>query len=145
MLIKPKFNTIFSLLVFLGVCYLAFFVMLFFILTSPEPSVFLYVLMPTMALFGLIVTARVVTNYKVIKVEQNKIEIKYTFLFRSKIFNLRDLTDIKEEEIKTPGSNNYKHLNVRFVNGMFTLSNQEYNEYGKFKKYLQKNKKKIRK
>lgn len=146
MLIKPKFNTIFSLLVFLSICYIAFFVMLFFILTSTEPSVFLYVMMPTLGLFGLIITARIVTNYKVIKAEQGKVEVKHTFLFRTKTFNLRDLKEIKEEQIKTFGNNNnYKHLNVRFENGMFTISNQEYNEYDKFKKFLQKNKRKFKK
>lgn len=145
MLIKPKFNTIFSLLVFLGICYVAFFVMLFLMFTSSEPSVFLYVMMPTLGLFGFIITARIVTNYKVIKAEQGKIEVKHTFLFRSKTFSMRELKEIKEEEIKTFGSNHYKHLNVRFENGMFTVSNQEYNEYDKFKKYLQKNKRKFKK
>ncbi len=83
--------------------------------------------------FGMII--RWVWQAKTIIVKNQKITVQYTYRKKSQNFSLSDMQNVKEERIKT-FSTPYRLLHVTFKVGFLEISEQEYTEYEKFKKYF---------
>lgn len=85
--------------------------------------------------FGLII--RWFLTCKTITASQGKIVVVKKFLKTKKIFDMQELSAVKEERINT-FSSPYRLLIIQFKNGRLEVSEQEYTNYEKLKNYVQK-------
>lgn len=96
--------------------------------------IFLAILVP----IGLIVLIKVLLGYKVTTIGKGHIEVTYPVRFKKENHMIKDITQWKEETIKT-ASGVYNQLEVNFNdNKKLTLSKQEHNAYDRILSYLSK-------
>ena len=91
------------------------------------------VLLTPLALFSLF---KIFLSYKVIRVGNNQIDIRYPVFRKSKKYSLDQIGYWKETIIKnTMGT--YKEIEVRFTdNSTLSMGHKEYTEYSKIAGYL---------
>ena len=138
MVVKPKNHTIFSLVVFLLICYSLIALFLYYFGRSNFATYFYYFAIPFLAVLAFSITVRLFLNYKVITTAKGKIIVSKPFLFMKLKFDLSELSDYQEVIVKTLNTQ-HKELKFRFKSRVFKVSNQEYHNYESFKSYLDKN------
>ena len=135
---KPQRSTLNSLLIFLIICY-ATVGWLIYQIINQKYMTFSVLGIVLLLLIAIPITLRLVLKYKFIEGAKGKIVVRHPLLFKKKIYKLSELTDLKEEQVKTYQSV-YKELFLKFPNGKLSVSKQEYLGYERFKAYVDKNK-----
>lgn len=74
-------------------------------------------------------------GYRTILAEKGKIIVEHKLLRRIRRFDLQNLRDVNETVIKTLNGE-YKRLDLRFANGVVSISKQEYESYEQLKSYI---------
>jgi hypothetical protein len=137
MISKPRNNTTISLFSFaIAMILVGILPFQSYLKTFPYPTWWAYSFVFFWA-FGLGLIIRWFLTYKIISFEKGKIIVLKKFLGKRQVFDLENLIEKKEEYIKTFGTA-YRLFTLRFENGMLEISEQEYNNYENFKKYVEK-------
>ena len=131
---KPKNTTLFSLFLFLLLCYGAGILSIFFI---PKAPAFWYLIPIFCISTALVVSTKVLIGYRTLKIKGEHWSVK-KLLGHNFEFDTRDIVWWKVTEIKTAGGL-YKELLVHCTAGEVKVSLQEHTDYLKIhKKVLQK-------
>jgi hypothetical protein len=135
--LRPKVNTLFSLSLFTSFCLVAGAVGIahfYFDDVSWYDYIFLYFLMP----LGILLLVRMIFNYKMVTLGNNKITVVYPTRFKEKNYSLADIDIWSETSVKTP-SGLYKELQIKFKDASkVRLSFHEHKGYPQALDYLQK-------
>ena len=135
---KPKRGTIFSLgivtIVVIGGLFYA--VNKFQGLESPET--WRYIIIAVLLVTASLLLHKLLFNYKVLKIGENKLHVYYPFRFFKTVQELKDLGAWQETIINT-NKTEFRQLKIVFLTkGYVKISNQENSEYDKVIKYLKK-------
>ena len=142
--VKPKFNTLFSISVFLIAAFGLFAYSLIQMMDGTGSTLWL-ILVYSSGPIGFVVMVKVLLGWKVIKIGKDKFEIFFPFKFSRKTFNGKQIVGWQKNSIKTFGGK-YEELICQFDSGdSLTLSRQEHTEFDKTLKYLNKKYKKLKK
>jgi hypothetical protein len=133
---KPQTGTLVSFTAFLVIAAALIGFNVTAALKDPSPSwlnLVVIVLLTPLALFSLY---KIFLSYKVIRVGNNQIDIRYPVFGKTKKYSLDQIGSWKETIIKnTMGT--YKELEVRFTdNTSLTIGHKEYTEYHRIATYL---------
>jgi hypothetical protein len=135
---KPKVSTLFSLSMFLLITYAALFYTALALINADNKPWYLYLLVAILAPVALIVTAKVVLSFKIIRIGQGLIKVSYSLSFRKKEYQQQDLQSWQETVINTK-SGVYKELRLNFPGkAKVTLSNHENESYEEILKHMNK-------
>lgn len=139
---KPKFNTFFSIGVFLLLSYGSAIYLLINILSQPDTSFWVYILFGFVSIIAFVVTIKMIGSYKKVIIEKNRVDV-YSFfgLVKNRLY-LKDIEFWREERVKT-ANGLFKQFEVRFTNKKsFRIANQEHDNYEKVATYFRKHYKK---
>jgi len=135
----PKFNTFFALGVFLVLTYGVTVYMLYDWWHSAGTTFWFQLLLLLVIGIAITVTVKFATNYKVVMVDKNRVDVvRMRGLIRRRLY-FKDLLEWNEEVVRT-SNGVFKQLTAKFINNKrLKLANQEHNQYEKvlthFRKY----------
>lgn len=136
---KPKVSTLFSLSIFLILSYGLSVYLLLKIVESPAPSFWATMGLGISAGVALAVTFKVVTGYKELYVNKNRVDVHFIFNLFKKRYYFKELMSWEETVIKT-GSGYFKELTLKFKSGRkVKLTLQENSNYEKVKAFMLRN------
>jgi len=130
---KPKFQSLFSITVFVISCLVIGAVMLINYNEEFWQQVLIAFLLP----LGLILGVRTLWQYKIIRFGQNRIELSYPVRFKKMTIPIKSLDSWTEEKVKTMGSL-FQEITLKTGGKKARFSNQEFTNYQKAKSYLEK-------
>lgn len=135
---KPKYSTLFSLVIFLAIAYgLVIFTLINF-MSAEQKAVYQYAILILISPIAIGVTIKILYSYKTIKIGRGKLVIHYPFRFKSLDFKLRQIEKWEETIIKA-GSNVIKELSITFEDQVqVKLTKQENSAYEEIINYLKK-------
>lgn len=134
---KPKFGTLFSIIIF-SVPLLVVGILGFSrLLDSPEWYHYAMAIVGTPIGAGLLL--RQLVSYKTITVGKKKLSIKYLLRLKPTVYGLNEIDHWKEEVVKT-GTGTYKEIDIHWgKRSILKVSVQEYSHYDKIANYFKKN------
>lgn len=139
---KPKFNTLFSISIFLILAFGLFIFGLFKVNNSEDRTLWM-ILMYVSGPIGLVVMIKTLSGLRYIKISKQKFEFRFPFKLTSIKFEGKDIDVWKHQAIKTYGGM-YEKITLRLKSGKeLSLSKQENTEYDKALKYMRSKFKKI--
>lgn len=135
---KPKRSTIFSL----GVVTIIVIGGLFYAVNQlrgvASPAVWQYIIIAVLMLTASLLLHKLLFNYKVLKIGENKFHVYYPFRFYKSVQSLKDLGAWQETIINT-NKTEFRQLKIVFLTkGYVKISNQENSDYDKVINYLRK-------
>lgn len=134
---KPKGNTVFSLSVFLILCYSLIGYTIFQYVSSEESYWYQYAILIIITPIAISVSVKVARTFKVVNLGKSQMTVRYPLLFRTRKYNMKQLDHWEETIIKTQGTV-FKQLTLKFEKEKVGLANQENTEYHKVFDYLRK-------
>lgn len=134
---KPKGNTVFSLLMFLIICYSLIGYTLFQYFSHEEQFWYQYAILIIISPIAIGVSIKVARTFKIVHLGKGQMTVRYPLLFKTRKYNMKQLDQWEETVIKTQGTV-FKQLDMKFENEKVGLANQENTEYHKIYKYLRK-------
>lgn len=135
---KPKRGTIFSL----GIVTIIVISGLFYAVNKfqglESPETWRYIIIGLLLVTASLLLHKLLFNYKVLKIGENKFHVYYPFRFFKTVQELKDLGAWQETVINT-NKTEFRQLKIVFLTkGYVKISNQENSEYDKVIKYLKK-------
>lgn len=135
---KPKRGTIFSL----GIVTIVVISGLFYAVNKfqglESPETWRYIIIAVLLVTASLLLHKLLFNYKVLKIGDNKFHVYYPFRFFKTVQELKDLGAWQETIINT-NKTEFRQLKIVFLTkGYVKISNQENSEYDKVIKYLKK-------
>jgi len=137
---KPKSSVQIVLFALLAVAYGITFLLIGYAAGGLQ-SAWLYVGVVLSIIFSILFTVKVLTGYKTLVIEKDKITIKY--LFRTYSFHIKQLSSWEEIEIKTYNKQVFKQIDLIFGQQKVSFSSQEHSDYNKLVQFLRKNIKRL--
>ena len=134
---KPKGNTIFSLSMFLIICYTLIGYTLFQYLSKEEQFWYQYVIFVIITPIAISVSIKVARTFKIVTLGKNQMTVRYPLLLKTRKYNMKQLEQWEEIIIKTQGTV-FKQLSMQFGKEKVGLANQENTEYHRVFEYLRK-------
>lgn len=134
---KPKGNTVFSLSMFLIICYSLVGYTLYQYLSHEEQFWYQYGILIIITPIAISVSIKVARTFKIVNLGKGQMTVKYPILFKVRKYNLKQLEQWEETIIKTQGTV-FKQLIMRFEKEKVGIANQENTEYDKIFEYLRK-------
>ncbi|TAH20550.1 MAG: hypothetical protein EAZ08_05645 [Cytophagales bacterium] len=137
---KPNSSVQIVLFTLLAVAYGITFLLIGYV-AGGHQSVWLYIGAVVSIIFSILFTVKVLTGYKTLSIEKDKIAVKY--LFRTYSFHTKQLSSWEEIEIKTYNNQVFKQIDLIFGQQKVSFNSQEHSNYDKLVQFLRKNIKKI--
>jgi len=135
---KPKRSTIFSLGMVTVIVISGLFYSVNKVRAIESPATWQYIIIIVLLLTASLLLHKLLFNYKVLKIGENKFHVYYPFRFFKTVQNLKDLGAWQETIINT-NKTEFRQLKIVFITkGYVKISNQENSEYDKVIKYLKK-------
>lgn len=135
---KPKFNSVFSIAVFLILVFAAFAYTAYEFFVRSSSSLYVYFGMVFSGALGLGLLLKLLWNWKTVTIAKERFEVHYPFRFKKMVLAGKNLRTWEEINIKTWGGQ-YAELTLLFDNKKkITLSKQEHTDYAKAINYLVK-------
>lgn len=136
---KPKFSTLFSLLIFLILAYGLSIYLMSSIIKDPEPPTWMSITLGIAVGVGLAVTYKTLAGYKKLCITKNRVDVSFAFNLIKKRYYFKELDYWQETIIKT-ASGVFKELSLHFnKKKVVKLTMQESDNYGKVKAFMQRN------
>lgn len=136
---KPKFSTLFSLLVFLALAYSLSAYLLLRMSASEAPSLWMTIMVSIAIGAALAVTYKTISGYKTIYISKNRIDIHFAFSLIKRKYYFKELLHWQETVIKT-ASGLFKELTLHFEpKRKVKLTMQENSHYEKVKAFMKRN------
>jgi hypothetical protein len=137
--IKPKLNTVFSLVIFISIMIVLSAFMGWQYYMSKRPEYYQFLIMVFSGTFGIALLIKFLWNWKKLEVGKGKFQVDYTFRFKKNTLSGKDLNFWREEVVKTWGGS-YSEIDLFFnEKKKVNLSLQEHDGYIKLRQYLEKN------
>lgn len=133
---KPKSAVQTVLFALLAVAYGITFLLIGYVAGGGQ-SVWLYAGVVLSMIFSILFTVKVLTGYKTLSIEKDKIAVKY--LFRTYSFQTKQLSSWEEIEIKTYNNQVFKQIDLIFGQQKVSFNSQEHTDYDKLIQFLKKN------
>lgn len=130
---KPNPRSLFSLSVFILLCISAATAM---ILNYKNVWYIQFGIAITLPL-GAAMLLRIIWDYKIISFRKNRVEVKWPVRLKNKQYPLNEISEWKEEKVKTFGST-FRELTIMSGKEKVKLSNQEFTNYPKAFQYMKK-------
>ncbi len=135
---KPKRKTIFSLGVFTVIVLIGLFYFVNQLQGLESPETWRYIVIGLLLLTTSLMLHKLLFNYKVLKIGDNKFHIYYPFRFFKSVQEVKNL-GAWQETIVTTNKTEFRQLKIVFVTkGYVKISNQENSDYDKVIRYLKK-------
>lgn len=134
---KPQTGTIVSFVLFLAITVLVVAVNVVIIVNQLQAAWYNYAVVGVLVPIGLFVFYRIFIRYKVLKLGNNQIEVRYPALGKVKTYELADVERWLENKVKTGKNSEYKELEVYFSDGKkISVGHKEHTEYSRMVQYL---------
>jgi len=135
---KPKISTLFSLSIFILLCFLVSGYAIGYMLSGKSIEWYHYTLAIIFFPIGLGLLFRMLLGYRVVRVGKEKFEVHFPSRFTTRTYKLKDISQWKETAVKTV-SGTFKEVEILFNDRKkITVSIQEHTDYKPLIKYLQK-------
>lgn len=134
---KPKTTAVFSLTVFIIITLIVSYVGLNNVIETGVWRWYNYLSVYPFGILSIILSLRILFNYKIITFSKNGLEVWYPFRFKRKKRAIDDIEKWKEERVKT-GKSFFRQTTIYFPRFKLKLSNQENSNYEKIFDYLNK-------
>ena len=133
---RPKRQTIFSLGLFTVIIIAGLFYFAGQLRGMESPATWRYIVIVLLFLTASLLIHKLLFNYKVLKIGDNKFHIYYPFRFFKTVQNVKDLGAWQETIVNT-NKTEFRQLKIVFTTkGYVKISNQENSEYNRILKYL---------
>ena len=134
---KPLTNTIISFTLFLILTFTVLGMNVWAILHFAQPAWYNYAVVGLLAPIGLFVLYKIFIRYRVLRLGNNQIEIRFPVLRKVKKYPLDQIDFWIEKEVKTGKNSVYKELELAFKDGKKeNLGHKEFTEYTRIVQYL---------
>jgi len=132
---KPLTSTIISFTLFLSVTFVVLGMNVYALLH--QPAWYNYLTIGLLTPIGLFVLYKIFLQYKVIRLGNNQIEVRFPVWRQAKKYNLNDVQFWVENKVKTGKNSVYKELVIKFNDGKkVSMSPKESSEYERSVQYL---------
>lgn len=135
---KPKPGILFPVAVFLAMAYALVIFTLINFLSAEVKAIYQYAILIVISPIALGVTAKVLLDYKIIRVGKERISFRYPFRFTAKAYKVSQIKSWQETTVEA-GKNIFKELGIVFHDKVkIKLTKQEYGGYDQLHNYLKK-------
>jgi len=134
---RPQTGNLISFIFFFIIAYAVLFINVVILLYDSRPQLLNYLVVIVLTPIAFFITYKVVFRYKMIRMGNGQIEVRYPQFGIHKMYLLKNITYWKESVIKTGKTSAFRELEIKFTdNRKITMGHREYVEYEKMVSYL---------
>ncbi len=130
---KPKFRSLFSISVFILLCYVISGILFFRYGEAWWQQIVIIIFFP----LGSVLLFRLLWDLKTIEFSKNRVMVRWPVRFQEKSIPLSEIRQWREEKVKTFNTL-FREVIIEYGRKKLRMSNQEFTEYDKAVGYLRK-------